>query len=76
MYGLIAAAVIFATARGAQRRDYGRLLRFYALVMVGIGGQALTRALPYTWADLASLAIVACLLALVVAELRARRAAL
>ena len=75
MYGLIAVVVACATARSLQRRDYRRLLRFYALVVVGVGGQALTRALPYNWADLLSLAIVACLLALVVAGLRSRRAA-
>jgi hypothetical protein len=74
-YGLIAVVVAFATARSVRRRDYGRLLRFYALVVVGVGGQALTRALPYNWADLLSLAIMACLLALVVADLRTRRAA-
>jgi hypothetical protein len=40
-YGLVAGAVIFATARGVQRRHYGPLLRFYALVVVGVGGRAL-----------------------------------
>ena len=55
MYALIAAVVIVATARDLQRRDYGRLLRFYALVATALGG----RTVPFEWADVVFIAVLA-----------------
>lgn len=75
MYALLAAAVIFATARGLQRREYGWLLRYYALVVIAFGGMALQRAVPFEWGDEVFIAMLACFVVLAVADFRYRRAA-
>ena len=75
MYALIAAVVLVATARELKWRDHGRLLRFYALVVTALGGQALVRTVPYEWADVVFIAVLACFVGLAVADLRYRRAA-